>query len=232
MIQLSDADVALPEPDELALEHSARLTDVIKLSGQSRLLSFSDYMQMALYEPGLGYYMAGAQKFGAKGDFITAPEVSNLFGVCIAEQIREVLVLTGGSVLELGAGSGKLALSILRSMQDSPPEQYFILEPSAELQHRQRRMLSNELDSALFDRIAWLDALPEQFVGVCVANEVMDAMPVEIFVKAESGLQQLHVNTHNNSKEFSYQTEQAGDALVNAVDNIEAELKTELETGK
>jgi len=180
-------------------------------------------MQLALYEPGLGYYMAGAQKFGGKGDFVTAPEVSSLFGQCLAAQCSEVLQLIGGgSVLELGAGSGRLAASILDAMRDTPPDQYLILEPSAELQHRQSHFLEQELDTQLYARVQWLDTLPRNFVGVCIANEVLDALPVELFTKQDDAVMQLCVD--NGKSGLSYTTRTAPDELRLLVNELENEL--------
>ena len=132
------ATASLPEPDALALKHSQLLCEVINMQLQSGPMSFADYMQTALYEPGLGYYMAGSQKFGSGGDFITAPEISPLFGMCIASQCRQVLQMTGGHILELGSGSGKLAAAVVQSLSYMQSVSYYILEPSAELQQRQQ----------------------------------------------------------------------------------------------
>lgn len=214
---------SLPEPDEIAVQHSQQLLAHIHQSLQSAPLSFAQYMQIALYQPGLGYYMAGAQKFGAKGDFITAPEVSPLFGQCVAAQCLDVLkLLPKASVLELGAGSGRLAASVLDAMQDAPPEHYFILEPSAELQKRQAIFLADVLTAELFERVQWLDALPQDFVGICIANEVMDALPVELFTKQKSQVQQVCVRATNDGLEYTVRD--APDELKTLVTELENEL--------
>ncbi len=221
---------ALPQPDEVAVKHSQLLVDHIRRALVSGPISFAEYMQLALYEPGLGYYMAGAQKFGARGDFTTAPEVSSLFGQCMAKQCGEVLrMINGGSVLELGAGSGRLATSVLNAMCDTPPEHYFILEPSAELRHRQSDNLERELDANLYARIQWLDTLPTDFVGVCIANEVMDALPVELFAKIDGGVVQLCV--HYDEDQLSYTYRAAPDALRQMVNEIEDELQASFAPG-
>lgn len=136
-------------------------------------------MDMALYAPGLGYYTAGARKFGPAGDFVTAPEISPLFGRCLARQIAEVLRETGGSVLELGPGSGKLAEDIMAELAAlrTPPEKYLLLEVSADLRERQRERLSTHSE---YSRMHWLDELPRDFTGVIVANEVLDVLPVHL----------------------------------------------------
>ena len=138
-------------------------------------------MEMALYEAGLGYYVAGTEKLGAGGDFVTAPEISPLFGRTMAGQVAEILAHVGGEVLELGAGSGALALSILEELQarNRLPERYRILEVSPELRQRQQRLLLQRLPG-LADRLEWIASLPKRFIGVAVANEVLDALPVHL----------------------------------------------------
>ena len=144
-------------------------------------LSFARFMELALYAPGLGYYAAGARKFGPDGDFVTAPEISSAFGQCLAHSIAEVLHETGGDVLELGPGSGKLANDILRALQELGvlPARYCLLEVSADLRERQQEAISR-LPEPLSRRAVWLDRLPENFTGVIVANEVLDVVPVQL----------------------------------------------------
>ena len=140
-------------------------------------------MEMALYEPGLGYYSAGASKLGAGGDFITAPEVSSLFSRCLATQCGEILQhVSGGAILEFGAGSGVMAADLLNELaaQGALPERYLILEVSADLRERQQALV-RERAPAHAARIEWLDRLPEEFRGVVLANEVLDALPVQRF---------------------------------------------------
>jgi SAM-dependent MidA family methyltransferase len=158
-------------------------------------LSFMEYMQLALYEPGLGYYVAGLRKFGESGDFVTAPEVSPLFARCIARQAQQVLsCLGGGDVLEFGAGSGALAVELLLELEalDSLPEQYSILEVSPDLRQLQREMFAEKVPQ-LLHRIQWFDEWPIQFRGFAFGNEVLDAMPVERFRWQEGHIQQARV---------------------------------------
>lgn len=147
-------------------------------------ISFADYMQMALYAPGLGYYSAGATKFGAAGDFVTAPELSPLFSQCIARQCAPVLqALPGSVVLEPGAGSGVMAAAMLAEFAELGvlPEEYLILETSADLRARQAAEIA-QLPEVVAARVRWLDTLPAEPVrGVIVANEVADALPVRRF---------------------------------------------------
>jgi len=153
------------------------------------LLPFDRFMELALYAPGLGYYAAGSPKLGPTGDFITAPEISPLFGRCLAAQVREVLnALPGGEILELGAGSGALPAEILSTLaREGPlPSRYLILEPSPDLQEQQASRLTTEVPWAL-GRVHWLSRLPEGFRGVVLANEVLDAMPVHRFCIGPEG---------------------------------------------
>jgi SAM-dependent MidA family methyltransferase len=171
----------LPE----ALDLSRRLDALLRAEARDRggRLPFDRFMELALYAPGLGYYAAGCAKLGAAGDFTTAPELSPLFGRCLAAQCREVLgVLAGGDILELGAGSGALAVEILAALnRDGPlPERYHILEPSPDLRARQVERLAAEAPWAA-GRVQWLDRLPHGFRGLILANEVLDAMPVNRF---------------------------------------------------
>jgi SAM-dependent MidA family methyltransferase len=178
-------------PDESA--HSERLMHRIRdaIEAARGWISFERYMEMALYEPGLGYYSAGATKFGGDGDFVTAPEISPLFSRCLANQCVEVLQsVSGGNILELGAGSGVMATDVLAelSRQERLPERYFILEVSADLRERQRALIQKRVPQ-LAERVEWLDRLPETFRGVLLANEVLDALPVQRF-----RIRGLHVN--------------------------------------
>jgi SAM-dependent MidA family methyltransferase len=178
---------ALPLPALTAdeAEHSRRLVRRIweEIDARGGWLSFERFMEMALYEPGLGYYSAGATKLGAGGDFVTAPEVSSLFSRCLATQCSEILQhVSGGAILELGAGSGVMAADLLNELgaQGASPERYLILEVSADLRERQRALLQ-ERAPAYATRVAWLDRLPDEFRGVVLANEVLDALPVQRF---------------------------------------------------
>ena len=146
-------------------------------------------MELALYAPGLGYYSAGSAKIGSGGDFVTAPEISDLFSRCVASQCAQVLSATGGEILELGAGTGRMALVVLESLAAAGvlPDRYSILEVSADLAERQRARLSS-LPASLRERVVWLERLPERPLrGVILANEVLDALPCQRFVVAADG---------------------------------------------
>lgn len=177
----------LPVPDAIAQAHSQELSARLVDSAAEARLPISMFMNRCLYEPGLGYYMAGSQKFGADGDFITSPEVSPLFGACLAEQCAEVLKICGGGLLEMGAGSGRLALSVIQELEDSLWSHYWIVEPSADLQDRQATLLEGALTPEQFSKVKWLYTLPDAFTGVVLANEVMDALPIERVIKTSTG---------------------------------------------
>ena len=197
----------LPEltPDEAA--HGARLEARVReeIARAGGWISFARFMQLALYEPGLGYYSAGAHKLGAAGDFVTAPEVAPVFSRCVAVQCEEVLrTLGGGDVLELGAGSGVMAAALLEELErrDALPRRYLILDVSADLRERQRATLAAAAPR-LLARVEWLDRLPEAFTGVVVANEVLDAMPVERFVVRGGAVNALGVTWQLGRLEWS-----------------------------
>jgi SAM-dependent MidA family methyltransferase len=163
--------------------HSLKVSRLIRerIDAAGGWLPFDAFMELALYAPGLGYYTAGGTKIGRGGDFTTAPEVSDLFSVCVARQCSEVLERTGGSILELGAGTGRMAASVLTTLAalGALPEQYFILEVSADLRERQRLRLER-LPPPLRERVIWLDALPAKAMrGMILANEVLDALPCQ-----------------------------------------------------
>ncbi|MDD2684960.1 MAG: class I SAM-dependent methyltransferase [Gallionella sp.] len=175
--------VTLPTPSPDAIAHSEQLRNLIhaEINKHDGWLSFTRFMELALYAPGFGYYTAGAHKFGESGDFTTAPELSALFGRTLARQAIEVMQQSEPHILELGAGSGKLALDILSELErlNHLPQRYNILEVSADLRERQRALLRERVPH-LADRVHWLDTLPEKFSGFIVANEVLDALPVHL----------------------------------------------------
>lgn len=162
-------------------------------------IGFDRYMQLALYAPGLGYYSGGATKLGGAGDFVTAPELSPLFSRTVARQIAEILSVTGGDVLELGAGSGRMAADLLRTLADSGPlpDRYLVLEVSAELAARQKQRL-HALPSQLASRLAWIGRVPSEFRGVIVCNEVLDALPTHLISWGESGIYERGVGLAGN----------------------------------
>lgn len=216
----------LPPPDDIARAHSKKLCRLLaqRCVSNGGRLSFAEFMSHALYEPGLGYYMAGSVKFGANGDFITAPELTPLFGATLGREAQSVLDAIGGGILELGAGSGRLAVGLLKSF-DQGLVDYTILEPSADLSQRQQVLLKSELSKEQFARVKWVSALPSGFTGVIIANEVMDALPVERFQIGQA-TQQLCVNS-TLQPEFA----EAPVSLLAAVAAIETDLLRKLAPG-
>jgi SAM-dependent MidA family methyltransferase len=172
----------LPEPTPDARAHSERVAERIREEiAASGWISFARYAEIALYAPGLGYYSAGAKKLGKAGDFVTAPEISPLYGQTLARQVLQILQGGFEDVLEVGAGSGALAATLLEEFERSGtlPRNYLILELSADLRERSRDTLAARVPH-LLERVAWLNRLPPAFSGVVLGNEVLDAMPVHI----------------------------------------------------
>jgi SAM-dependent MidA family methyltransferase len=190
-------ELPIPSDDEQA--HSERLQALIRdeIAAANGLITFARFMELALYAPGLGYYAAGARKFGEAGDFVTAPELSPLFSQCLAQQCQQLLRhLGGGAILEFGAGTGTMASDILLELErlGTLPDHYLILELSADLQQRQQETLRRRVPH-LFARIEWLSALPAPgFKGVILANEVVDAMPVHLIRFEEQGAREGFVS--------------------------------------
>ncbi|HRV77004.1 MAG TPA: SAM-dependent methyltransferase [Thauera sp.] len=182
---------SLPQPSADALAQSARLLETIEaeLAAAGGWIPFARYMELALYAPGLGYYSGGARKFGPGGDFITAPELTPLFGQALAAQVEQVMRASAPALIEVGAGTGLLAADLLLELErrDCLPESYGILELSGELRERQFDTLAAKAPH-LAARVQWLDALPERFAGAVVANEVLDVMPVHLVVSRAEGL--------------------------------------------
>lgn len=182
---------SLPQPSAEALEQSHRLTALLhsEIRAAGGWIPFSRYMELALYAPGLGYYSGGARKFGPAGDFITAPELTPLFGQALASQVEQVMKASAMQVIEVGAGTGLLAVDLLLELErrDALPLRYGILELSAELRERQFDTLAQRAPH-LAARVEWLHALPERFSGAVVANEVLDVMPVHLLVSTAGGL--------------------------------------------
>ena len=173
----------LPTPSSDALAHSRRVVAHVHalLDEAGGWIPFSRFMDTVLYAPGLGYYAAGTAKFGAAGDFVTAPEMTPLFGRTLAHAIAPVLRETDGELLELGGGTGRLAADVLTELDalGAQPTRYRILEVSANLRARQQQTVA-AAPPRLASRVEWLDALPERFSGVILGNEVLDALPAEL----------------------------------------------------
>ncbi|TDK23012.1 class I SAM-dependent methyltransferase [Luteimonas aestuarii] len=192
--------MSLPPLSDDAQAHSARLQALIReqVADAGGALPFWRFMELALYAPGLGYYSAGAAKFGRAGDFVTAPELGPLFAECVAEAVAPVLrqLDAGARMLEIGGGSGAFAEAALRHLAtlDALPAQYAILEPSADLRERQQARLRDALDPGVFARLHWPDGpAPDDWNGVLFANEVIDALPTPRFAIHAGEVMEEHV---------------------------------------
>lgn len=220
-----------PPPDPEALAHSERLRALIveQIRAAGGAIPFSRFMELALYAPGLGYYSAGATKFGAAGDFVTAPELGPLFAACVADALAPVLRQLGpeAGFLELGGGSGAFAEVVLKKLMalDALPARYAILEPSADLRQRQQARLRERLGPLLYDLVEWLDGPPQHaWSGVLFANEVLDALPTPRFAIHGGQVYEEHVALDPQGR--FVRSEQPADALLSAaVRHVERQLE-------
>lgn len=185
----SNKNLSVPPPE--AQTQSQQLGRVIQqaIAQKGGWISFADFMHAALYTPSLGYYAGGARKFGHGGDFVTAPEISPVFAQTLARQAAQILEVSKGSILELGAGTGKLAVDLMLELAqlNKLPNQYFILEVSDYLRQIQRETCQEKLPAELFAKLTWLETLPEKFSGLILGNEVLDAIPVHMLHKTAEG---------------------------------------------
>lgn len=183
--------MSLPEPDSDALAASHALQQLIaaEIARHAGAIPFARFMELALYAPRLGYYSGGAAKLGKDGDFTTAPEITTLFGATLARAAASIIAQSAPNILEFGAGTGKLARDVLTALAADGValEHYFIVELSGELRARQQEALAD------FPQVRWLDGFPDAFSGVVLANEVLDAMPVELVTKTPNGWRQVMV---------------------------------------
>jgi SAM-dependent MidA family methyltransferase len=226
-----------PAPDADAQAHSERLLGLIRdqIRAHGGAIPFSRYMELALYAPGLGYYSAGARKFGAEGDFITSPELGPTFAECVANGAAQVFAELGGDVdfFEIGGGSGAFAEAALLHLQamDALPTRYRILEPSADLRERQQHRLRDALAPDVFARVTWLDGPPEDtWRGLLFANEVLDALPTPRFAVRGGEVYEEFVALDPGGALI--RVDQPADALLHAaVRHIERDLGTPFADG-
>lgn len=224
----------LPSLTAQEAEHAASVEALIRrrIHASGGWIDFETFMDLALYAPGLGYYSAGAVKLGRAGDFVTAPELSDLFSRCVARQCAETLgEIPGGEILELGAGTGRMAAAALQELAelDALPARYAILEVSADLRARQQERLGR-LPARLRDRVTWLDRWPaEPLSGVIVANEVLDALPCRRFVTAGGGVRELGVGIDGRS--LVEREAPVGEPLARAWASLASELPSVLPEG-
>jgi SAM-dependent MidA family methyltransferase len=224
--------MSLPEASPEALAHSQGLVQALHqhIRANHGVIPFSRFMELALYAPGMGYYSAGARKFGADGDFITSPELGSVFAQCVAEASAKIFQQLHGDTIffELGGGSGAFAEEALKhfSSLNIMPTRYCILEPSADLRERQQQRLKEKLPNDLFLRCEWLNGpFESKWQGVLFANEVLDALPTPRFVIHEGEVfeEMVALNTHDQF----IRVQQPADALLRAaVRHIERDTET------
>ena len=212
--------------------HVERMHALIRAEVEARggRLPFSRYMEIALYAPRLGYYRAGWRTFGARGDFVTAPEISPLFARTVARQVDQALSLTGTrEVVEIGAGAGTMAAQMLAELAPRGGVRYRILELSGAMAARQRETIEARVPDALAS-VSWIDALPEPgFNGVVVANEVVDALPVERFEVTSGGVS-MHCVGFEAGRPI-WESRPAEPRLADAVESIQREIGHRLPIG-
>ena len=214
----------LPVPSDTARAHSTRLSALIasEISAAGGWINFARFMELALHAPGLGYYSAGARKFGSAGDFVTAPELGRLFATTLARQCAECLRNELPTILEIGAGSGRLACDLLAELAslECLPQRYLILETSADLRERQRNLVQRELPH-LASKVSWLSELPTSIEALVIGNEVLDAMPVHLFTTGTDGVAEIGVIAKNHAFEMSRRP--AGGRLRAEVNDLQLE---------
>lgn len=224
----------VPPTSSEALDYSTHLQTRIRehIVAAGGKITFAEFMQLVLYAPADaqgrgGYYTGGAEKFGKEGDFVTAPLISEFFSYALAEQCAEIFKsLAQKNLLEFGAGTGIMAADILQHLEkiQQLPEKYYILEVSADLQQRQRQTLQEKVPH-LYGRVSWLQSLPENFHGVMLANEVLDAMPVHQVIWHDDGVKEFYVCWSDGR--FQYlEDELSSPRLKAAVQNLELTLGT------
>lgn len=217
----------LPKPSDAAHQHSRAVEKAIQneIKAAGGWISFASYMQLALYAPCLGYYSSGSHKFGSAGDFVTAPEISSLFGRTLAIQTAQILKqVEQADILEFGAGSGKLALDLLLELEKTGclPRNYVILEVSAELRQRQLALFTDNAPH-LIPLLQWIDRLPTTFSGLMLANEVLDAMPVHLVVWRNNQFFERGVTYKNEAFVWKEHPLRNG-ALFDAAARLDAQL--------
>jgi SAM-dependent MidA family methyltransferase len=197
-----------PTPDALAASHSLQQLIAAEIEQLGGAMAFSRFMELALYAPRLGYYSGGASKLGASGDFTTAPEISSLFGAAVARAAAAIIAQSAPDIIEFGAGTGKLARDVLSALggMGVAVRSYTIIELSGELRARQQEALKD------LPQVRWLDGMPESFSGVVLANEVLDAMPVELVIRKDGRWQRQMVTIENGA--FAFVQQELPEALA------------------
>lgn len=224
-------DLPLPSADARAASQALSAHVAARIAAAGGWLSFADYMDTALHLPGLGYYAGGSLKFGAAGDFVTAPELTPLFGQALARQVAQILaVLPAPTLLEVGAGSGRLAADLLLALETlgALPERLAILELSGELRARQQATIATCVPH-LANHVVWLDALPEALTGCVIANELLDALPTHAVAWRADGPMERGVVFEGDR--FAWAERPAAGALAAAMAALPVSAPYESEVG-
>lgn len=205
--------------NEIAVANINLLSLIKEHINRTGKITFAEFMHHALYSPGLGYYSADTIKFGKQGDFITAPEIGNLFAQCLANHCKQICMYSSNNILEIGAGSGRLACDLLTILEKNNHkiDKYYILEVSENLKQRQQDLIFKHLPHMLH-KVYWLDQLPTNFSGVIIANEVIDAMPISRFHYTNNTLQEYYVTLDNQN--FTYVLDKPSEELKTIFNNI------------
>jgi SAM-dependent MidA family methyltransferase len=222
----------LPTPPAEALAHSEELVALMRgeIAANAGWIPFVRYMELALYAPGLGYYTAGARKLGREGDFVTAPELTPLYGQTLARQAAQVMESGLDQILEIGAGSGALAAALLSELErlERLPRNYYILELSPDLRERERDLLALKVPQ-LLERVIWLNRLPTLYQGLIIGNEVLDAMPVHMVRAGASGIEEAGVTLNDNAFAWAYRPAAAALRLAAQVLQLPDGYRTEIQ---
>jgi SAM-dependent MidA family methyltransferase len=189
-LEIDAMSLPVPDPDALAASHALQQSIAAEIEREGGQIAFSRFMELALYAPRLGYYSGGASKLGAQGDFTTAPEITPLFGATVARVAAAIIAQSAPDIIEFGAGTGR------RARAGRAVNSYTIIELSGELRARQQEALQD------LPQVRWLDAMPESFSGVVLANEVLDAMPVELVIRTAGGWMRQMVTVDNGAFAF------------------------------
>lgn len=219
--QADKLKVPPPDSDQITISQ-ALFEKICTTAGTDNGIPFDEFMRLALYDPELGYYSAGKYKIGKDGDFITAPEIGSVFAYCIADQCQQILLsIPKGSILEAGAGHGRLAVDLLLQLEqrNSLPDKYLILELSHSLRTVQRETIQNDVPH-LIDRIEWIDTFPNEFHGIILGNELLDAMPVELFEISKAGPVSLNVKCDRDGFQYTYNRDQTSAQITDRLNPL------------
>ena len=199
LIPMSSMPIA--QENELQLSESLKTKIIQSIDAAGGWISFNHFMEFALYDPDFGYYSGSLRKFGEKGDFVTAPEISSFFAKSLCIQFKEIFQSLDRNIIEIGAGSGKFALEAIQSLEVNSENinHYFILEISHSLRKQQYDLLIENLPSNLFSKVKWIDEIPQKYEGLIFCNELLDAFPIDLIKKNLGSYFQKGVGVENGA---------------------------------